>query len=171
MRFHNFGPYPIEFGLHGATEDQSKFWRSIDEDKPTLSTARGCYIFGTKASKKGSMTLWYVGKTNRSFQAECFEPHKKKLYIRAMRESKSKLPYFFFIAPMQDDDTISHAKYVYTIGFIEKYFIGLALKSNGQLLNQIDTKIHRELELQGFFNDKQTEEDSATHQLKRALQI
>jgi hypothetical protein len=110
-----------------------------------------------------------LGKTIRSFRKECFELHKKNLYSKALNISKSQ-PYFFFVAPIRNDGTLSMAKYPMTIGFIEKYLIGLALRANDKLLNQIDTKIHRELELPGFFNERKDQErDAATKTLRRAF--
>ena len=58
-------------------ESMNDFWEEFNrENDPILKEGIGCYIFSIKAAK-GALP-WYVEKTEKSFEKECFTADKLK---------------------------------------------------------------------------------------------
>ena len=70
-----------------------EFWRRHGNTKGK----KGCYLFAFKAGK--GYTPIYVGKATKSFEQECFEPHKTSdHYNRALADRYKGTPVMFFLA-------------------------------------------------------------------------
>ena len=76
------GPYEIPCNKTGITKyietkvHVKQFWEKVKTD---IKEKNGCYVFAMKAGK--GYSPWWIGKTNKSLQKECFDSHKIPIYI------------------------------------------------------------------------------------------
>ncbi|MFI4862386.1 MAG: hypothetical protein ACIAXF_17105 [Phycisphaerales bacterium JB063] len=132
----------------------SYFWQEVEDDTPGLSGACGCYVFRI-VSGRGAKP-WYVGMAEKqTFQKECFQPHKILQYIKATRGRKGR-PELLFLAQETSQGRFrkpTQAKRP-SICALEGMLIGMGVVRNADLLNVRDTKMYRELEVEGFLNSR-----------------
>ena len=137
-------------------QSMSHFWDRVDvEIEEGLSGAIGCYILSIRAGR-GALP-WYVGLAEKqSFRKECFTSHKLVHYnnITADRKGTPLLTLVSKYTPM--------SKIVNPTGnchrdiqFLETMLIANCLSRNPSLYNVRDTKLLREMVVQGLLNTSQ----------------
>ena len=92
-----YGPHKIPTKrLHKGRriEEPDEFWQQSSELE-SLRNRQGVYVFGMRAGL--GITPYYVGKTVREFEDECFAYHKLDKYHEAINNQAGK-PVMFFIA-------------------------------------------------------------------------
>lgn len=160
MHFHTWGPFRFEKTLATESRWKAEFWQDQVSKQETsygwpggdIKSAIGCYMFATKTRTK--YTPWYVGKTTAKlgFQSEIFQPHKLDHYASALEVSKQTHGFIFLFPLIAKNGKLSHAKSSYfTIAWLEKTLIGMALSKNPALLNLRDTLRHRNVWVEGVF--------------------
>lgn len=110
----------------------------IDSVKSSLADAgpkRGCYIFGLRGSH-GSIKPFYVGKTAKSFEAECFTYHKLIKYNDVLFKNTHGTPIMMLVIA----DVHKGAFNKTALKALEEYLIGLGLQANAGLKNIRGTK-------------------------------
>jgi hypothetical protein len=167
MKFSTFGDFQINLDAYGNIPgDLSSFWSIVGAD---LRSAKGCYVFGIRTSGGASVYPWYVGKTLNSFESECFQPHKRVLYGKALNYYKRKSPCLFLIARLTDGGSFYKGASAISINFLERHLISLGLQVNQDLLNKRDTKLYREVQVRGILNEGYPDEPA--RELRRALRL
>ena len=150
MYFYPHGPYevPRNRGLVDRTAI-NVFWENVDRDEAYLSTAIGIYIFSIRAGK--GITPWYVGKTESSFQRECFQHHKITIYNECLND-RSGTPLLTLVAKMSNNDDffVSRGGRQRDIQYLEKMIISKCLGRNQKLSNKRNTSILADLVVYGF---------------------
>ena len=135
-----YGPYRIPFERHSTSrkrkmilaEHGRMFWEKL-KDKQILKK-QGCYVFALQAGR--GATPWYVGKSGKSFQQECFASHKLNRYNAALFAGKQGTPVLFFVALPGKKSKVA----VRVINDIETYLIQTAKLANPKLLNKSKSK-------------------------------
>ena len=172
MNFETFGPFRIWLDDRGnIPDDLGKFWEQVDNERAGLSSAKGCYLFTIRTSGGSSLSTWYVGKTDKSFSRECFQPHKRVIYAKSLSRYKRAVPYLLLIPRLTDHGALYKGNGERSTVFLEDYLIGVGLQANPQLENKRDTKLYRELRLLGILNSRGSKPNKATAELKRALRL
>lgn len=100
-----------------------------------LGSKRGCYIFGIRGSR-GSIVPYYVGKTNRTFQTECFTDHKLNKYNDVLYRIDYGKPVMFLVVAQTSHGAPNRK----ALAALEEYLIGLGLQKNRDLKNIRGTK-------------------------------
>ncbi|MHB8426013.1 MAG: hypothetical protein ACYDB9_12860 [Gammaproteobacteria bacterium] len=174
MNFDVYGPYNLPRPkdskriVSNDRRDRKKFWEvTVDNKVPGLSEACGCYIFlvGVKA--------WYVGKTEKSFKRECFQPHKLHLYAIALQNKRAK-PRIIFIPALTNKGKFKKPRKNgnTSIRMLEVALIGAAVQNNKKLLNTSTAAKWKNMSVPGFINTRQGQaRANAVAELKRALGI
>ena len=174
MQFGTFGPFRIPLDEYDNVQNSlTEFWDSVDLEWPSLSGGRGCYVFGIATSGGARIEPWYVGKTNRQgFDPECFSPHQRNHYSRALNYYDRARPYLYIIPQFANNgERLYRGKAGAAIDFLETYLIGLALRANKELLNQRDTKLYREVSLPGFLNSDPGNPGTGANRLRQSLRF
>jgi hypothetical protein len=170
VKFRTFGDFPIMLDFHGnIPDDLNRFWSLVDDVKSSLRSAKGCYIFGIRTSGGSSVRPWYVGKTLNSFESECFQPHKRVLYGKALSYYERATPCLFLVPRLTDGGSLYSGASASSINFLERHLISLGLQANNDLLNKRDTKLYREVQLRGILNEGYP--DTPAKELRRALRL
>ena len=170
------------YGVHGAfvvprddrgvlLRDVGDFWDSIESEYPGLSTAIGVYVFGLRSSGGPTITPWYVGKSINAngFKGECFTPHKRDCYHDAMANYERAVPGLFLIARLTDTGRFSQDRNVDEIDFLEKYFIGLAINVNPEIVNRRSTVNYTRVVVPGILNSPPGNPGAGAVNLKAAF--
>jgi hypothetical protein len=172
MIFQTFGAFPIDLDSYGNIPgDLCEFWSQVEQETAGLSSAKGCYVFGIKTSGGPSVFPWYMGKTLRSFDVECFQYHKRVLYAKAISFYKRATPCIFFIPRMTNGGLFYSGSGAIATNFLDRHLISLGLQVNPDLLNKKDTKLYREVQLRGILNSEGTRPDQAAKALRLALRL
>ena len=182
MNFRIFGPYPIPTELGRSTvtierDDLIAFWGLVENAQVGLSAACGCYVFGLRSRTTGRQAPWYIGMAEKqTFKKECFQHHKLTLYHQAMtqRGNRSSEPIMYFVAkctPSRGSFAKVSAAGSAAIQFVERKFIELAVWKNEKLLNTKDTKLARELSVEGFYNSRRRGRPKPVSQLQELLGV
>jgi hypothetical protein len=97
MNFKTFGPFEIKLDKYGNIPiSMTAFWDALSLKRPGLSEARGCYLFGIRSSGGLRIVPWYIGKTNnQTFELECFKPHQRNHYSRALSYYDRAKPFLY----------------------------------------------------------------------------
>jgi hypothetical protein len=170
--FQTFGAFPIYLDGYGnIPDDLSAFWAQVEEEKNGLCAAKGCYVFGVKTSGGPSVLPWYVGKTTKSFFGECFQPHKRVHYAKAISYYKRAIPHIFLISRLTKGGAFYKGGSSISINFLERHLISLGLQANYDLLNKKDTKLYREVQLHGVLNSEGGRRDKAAAELCHAFRL
>jgi len=151
MRFSVHGPFqiPRHNGLVARdAASRREFWEGIELAEEGLSEACGCYVFAVGKS------AWYVGMASkRTFEGECFAPHKIMLYNEILHELCGK-PTLTLIAPRTPEKRFrkpsknGHG----SIDFLEDILIGMGIRHNPELLNIRGTKLLKTMNVPGILN-------------------
>ena len=131
-----FGPYriPVDKKYVGRRiGDFAAFWDTASDFKDMV----GCYVFGMSAGK--GIVPYYVGKTTKCFEAECFTSHKTEKYNEALSEYKRGRPVMFFVTAFKKKGKMNRKE----IHLMEDFLIQVGLARNEQLLNIKGTKQER----------------------------
>ena len=172
MIFQTFGPFRIRLDEYrNIPRKLEEFWAEVEEKISGLSDAKGCYLFGIKTSGGSWLCPWYVGKTIKSFRAECFQPHKRDIYARSISHYKRANPYLLLIARLTAGGDLYKGTGTTSTDFLEKHLISLGIQANPELQNSRDTKLYRELQLRGILNSDGGKPDKATAELRLALRL
>lgn len=108
-----------------AEDVSSLFWKK----HTSLKTKKGCFVFALRAGK--GMTPLYVGKTNNSFEKECFTDHKLKHYNYALASYKKGTPIMFFVVYPAKKGKPNASE----IGDLEDFLIQVGRRVNPDLRN------------------------------------
>jgi len=173
MHFKIGGPFEISLDDNCCIPDSlSEFWKRVDRRYDGLSQAKGCYVFAVKTSGRGGYYPWYVGKTNnQTFYNECFKPHQRVHYGKALNQYDKARAFLYLIPQMTKTGYFSKASSGQAIDFVETYLIGLGLRANRQLRNKKDTKLYREVILPGFLNSGRGKHGLAANELKKTFYL
>jgi len=173
MRFEVYGEFRISItpGRRIDRELMDAFWSEVNITTVGLSAAIGCYVFGVRPSGGQRITPWYVGKTMRGFEFECFQSHKIIRYEDALHKYKRGRAMMFLIPKCTKTGEFATGGSSKPVDLLEKYLIGLALKTNPDLRNARDTKMYRELYVPGLVNAGQGNPGAGAQSLKRSLGI
>ena len=136
--------------LDSSKEALDGFWKEVEDQVPGLSTARGCYIFSTRAGQ--GYKPWYVGQSKTGFVNECFKSHKVNHYHDVLNSITKGTPVLVFVARLTPGGGFSKKYAEGELGFIEKQLISLALSKNAELKNTKNTKFPRSLQIPGVLN-------------------
>jgi hypothetical protein len=96
---------------------------------------KGCYVYGVRAGK--GITPLYAGLAKKSFEQECFEPHKLGKYNEGLADYNKGTPVMFFVlAPKgkKGRENLTHIKE------LEVFLIQTGVAANPDLLNVRGTK-------------------------------
>lgn len=172
MLFQTFGAFPVPLDAHeNIPDDLSELWVQVEQRKSGLSRAKGCYVFGIKTSGGRSILPWYIGKTTRSFDRECFQPHKRVIYGKALSYYKRAIPHIFLISRLTRGGALYKGAGSRATDFLERHLISLGLQVNSDLLNKRDTTLYREVQLRGILNSDGGKPDKAASALRLALRL
>jgi hypothetical protein len=168
--FQTFGAFPIRLdNYRNIPDDLGEFWTQVEQEKTGLCNAKGCYVFGIKTSGSPSIVPWYVGKTAKSFDDECFQPHKRVIYAKAISYYERATPYLFLISRLTTSGALYKGAGAVATNFLERHLISLVLQVNSDLLNNRDTKLYMEVKLRGILNSDVGKPDKAAKELRLAL--
>jgi hypothetical protein len=157
-----FGPLEIKKNKAGKSytienSNIKNFW----EDYMEFSEKQGIYVFALKAGK--GFTPWYVGKTNNSFNNECFHSSKLVKYNNLIMKRKGK-PVLFFIC--KEGNRIVMNQYI--LKQMEEFFIQCGFSRNKNLLNIIGKpKYH--WSVKGVINTTQGQPERAAKLFNKCL--
>lgn len=174
MKFKIFGPFAIELDTYGnIPNSMNAFWSAVESSHPGLSSARGCYLFGIRSSGGPRIVPWYIGKTNRqAFDPECFMPHQRNHYSRAVNFYERARPFLYLVAQMMaHGQKFYRGRAPHDIEFLETYLIGFGLRANEDLLNKRATKFYRETVLPGFLNSGAGHPGNPANDLRSTLKF
>ena len=150
----------------------SEFWKRVEDREEGLSDARGCYVFGIRASGGDRITPWYVGRTNRqTFCHECLNPHQRNHYTYALGRYSKATAFMYLVPQMTNKGGFYHGRSGKSIGFLERFLIGLGLRANPELCNKGDTRLYREVVMPGFLNSPRGQQGKATQSLLRTFDV
>lgn len=153
MNFQAWGPFDF-------SGDVKEFWALVDAeaekygvDRWQLRRAIGCYLFSIKHGEK--LTPWYVGKTSAQtgFYGEIFTPHKRQHYNAVLGQTHRKAGQILLFTLVTGTGRISNATQSTKslIEWLERMLIGMAIAKNPDLRNKKDTKLLREVWVEGVF--------------------
>ncbi len=157
MNFQAWGPFDYD-GDIGA------FWQSVDAeavkyntDPADLRRAIGCYMFSITRGKNAKP--WYIGKTSAQtgFYGEVLTAHKVNHYNAALEASGRKSGQLVFFTLVTSTGYLSRATRSTTslINWLERMLIGMAIAKNPNLRNKRDTKLLREVWVEGVFGKQE----------------
>jgi hypothetical protein len=95
-----------------------------------LRREKGCYVFALRRGR-GFLPV-YVGKTSRSFEQECFQPHKVLLLRDALDEERTGTLVLFLLRYGSSPGAFDGK----ALGDLEKYLITAAYAQNPNLQNR-----------------------------------
>jgi hypothetical protein len=154
VRFQPYGPFELPRSNGGIDlRKKNAFWRSLDDEYPSLPSAVGCYIFGLKAAK--GYGPWYVGKTEKQcFMTETWQPSKLLSYGDVIRSHSGK-PILFLLAKITPSGRFAKptTRKSGSIKALEEMLIGTCLQRNCKLLNKKTTRYLKRLHVPGYLND------------------
>jgi len=138
IEFRIKGPIPVptykKSGIRHFDKDQEKtFWETCKSALPDLPKLSGCYIFCMQTK---SLKPWYVGKTSKGYQHECFKPHQLTKLNHFINDHGT--PVIFFAYKKFKNKESKKTKS--TILHLEKFLIQAAKTSNPELRNFQGTK-------------------------------
>jgi hypothetical protein len=170
MLFRTFGDFSIGLDEYGnIPDDLNDFWSIANAVKIGLNCAKGCYVFGIRTSGSDLVRPWYVGKTTKAFESECFQSHKRVLYAKAISRYERARPCLFLISRLTPKGAFFKGDSATSTDFLERHLISLGLQANPDLLNKQNTKLYREVQLRGILNGGSP--DAAAKKLRRALKL
>lgn len=167
-----FGPFDVprhDDKCVPAPKYRRVFWREVEKNDPGLPNARGCYIFGVRASKGAKP--WYVGQTKKSFQSECFESHKLLHYNEALAGYRKGTPVLLFLARQTPKGKFQKRFAASEADDLEYLLIGNCLRANQRLLNISRTSLFREAEIPGLLNSPKGKPSKSAKFLSRLLNL
>jgi hypothetical protein len=126
-----------------------------------LAQERGCYVFGMRSG--GGITPWYVGKTTKSYESECFQPHKLVKYSEALHSGVGSPVLFFLVHPRGRGPPSKWA-----IEELETFLIQTAFTRNPKLLNKTKRGIVY-WGIQGLLRGRQGKPSDAARSFGEAL--
>ncbi|MGO9768178.1 MAG: hypothetical protein ACLPSW_01225 [Roseiarcus sp.] len=170
--FDTLGPFRIRLDEHGNIPRKlDKFWAGVENEKSGLSSGKGCYLFGIKTSGASSLYPWYVGKTGKSFCSECFQPHKRVIYLESISRYERVNAYLLLIPRLTEGGALYTGNGATPTSFLENHLIHLGIQANPELQNKKNTKLFREVQLPGILNSSVGQPSGATTELRRALRL
>jgi hypothetical protein len=165
-RFEPFGPFdmPVD-GVHIDTGLAKEFWQSVEDARQGLQDAIGCYIFAIRAGR--GTKPWYVGKTERSFRQEAWQPGKLLLFSKHLDSRKRGTPVLYLIAKQTSRGRF--AKGSRSVKPLEEMLIGQCLLRNHRLLNKKDINRFLKIEVPGFMNEPRGARSAPAKELAKLL--
>ena len=134
--FYVEGPLAVPYykGKAGRTitdDNTALFW----EKHPHLTSQRGCYVFGIRAST--GFTPAYAGRATKSFKQEVFAHHKLTRYQQYLADVNKGTPVLFFVVAPKKRGA-PNAKH---IAQLEDFLIQSGVAANPGFLNIQGTKV------------------------------
>ena len=135
-------------------ESLGDFWKEFQEKTGlSLHHGIGCYIFSIKT--RGGEKPWYVGKAEKqSFEKECFSPDKLLKYneiLDSKEIGKSRLTLIVKYTPTDRLSKPSPSPKS-DIQYLEEKLITQCLQRNKDLINVKNTKLEKEMVVEGLMN-------------------
>jgi hypothetical protein len=163
-----YGPFKVpckkqRFGSSKRIERDliKDFWNELKGQH--LPAKQGCYVFALRSGK--GYSPWYVGKTARSMEKECFAFHKLEIYNKALFEGIKGTPVLFFIT--QPGSKIKMSKAI--IRDLEPFLIQSAKSQNPNLLNTQQTKNLPKWGIKGVIRGGMGKPSAGSRQLKKMM--
>lgn len=130
LNFTVHGPFPISVEQRKKGKmiprDCPNFW----QEYPKYKKRQGCYIFAIR-NTRGYRPI-YVGKTTKTYSAECFTLHKiAEHYNPALLDIARGTPVMFFVTVPQAQGRPNQTK----ISSLEKFLTEVAASKNPELSN------------------------------------
>ena len=169
MIFETYGPFDLERDF--STGWRNRFWAAVEDSVEGLSNAIGCYAF---CLTFGTKTLpWYVGQTvnTNGFQAEVFADHKIAHYRKILGAKPKQRASIFLFPLMTEEYSVSknRAKGSPAIDWLEKTLIGMALSKNPNLANIRDTRMLKNIYVNGILGTQWSGRRSAAASAARSV--
>ena len=135
-------------------ESLGNFWEELHK-KTGLSVRNGigCYIFSIKT--RGGEKPWYVGKAEKqSFEKECFSSDKLLKYNEVLDSKDIGKPRLTLIVKYTPKDKLSKPSpsSKSDIQYLEEKLIVRCLQRNKDLINVKNTKLEKEMVVEGLMN-------------------
>jgi hypothetical protein len=137
----------------------SQFWAREASD---WGRERGCYVFALRRGQ-GYRPL-YVGKTTRSFDAECFGDRNYRLLHEAMDGERGALV-LFLLRPERTRGRFNGT----VVGDLEKFLVETALDKNPRLKNRVYARRTPGFTIFGVHRSGAGNPGRAASEFKRAL--
>ena len=147
----------------------ASFELKLNRKKAASATLRDAMYSVLRTSGVSTIVPWYVGKTVTSFDSECFQPHKRVIYAKAISYYKRAVPHLFLISRLTIGGSFYKGASAVSTNFLERHLISLGLQANSDLLNKRDTKLYREVHLRGILNSEGGKPDKAAKELRLSL--
>ena len=167
MKFSTFGPLHAQ---EWTTLGLDKLFSDAEAAKSDLSRAMGVYIIVTR-DKKGKLTPWYVGKTDKGFRRRLTQ-HLKSATLQALFTKPSITVQVFLIARVTNVGRIMKMKKrakgkkgLRSIDILELSLIGSCLNKNIDLINAKNATFHRIFHVPGYWNSLPKDYDAAASEL------
>lgn len=154
---------PFKIPLHPAknkaakliAENLDKFWA---QDGNLFANRIGCYVFGIRVGR--NIVPWYVGKTRKSFEQECFQKHKQDHYAKALADVLKGTPVMFFVTyPLGKPGKTNEQN----IDELETFLIQLAIDVNPKIRNISKAKDLPTWGVEGVVRGRAKPTKSASH--------
>ena len=123
----------------------------------------GCYVFALR--RGGGSTPIYVGRTSRSFKAECFTDRNYRLLHMAMSGQRGTLM-LYLVSYVRSRGRVNGR----AIGDVERFLVESAIEKNPSLANLVFTKGEPGFMIQGVHRSRGRSSSSA-RSLKGTLGI
>jgi hypothetical protein len=169
----NFCPrasFKIPTNDSGYIKDGLKnFWFQVDEFEDGLSSAIGCYIFSIRAGR-GALP-WYVGLAEKaSFRKECFTSHKLVHYNKALNARNGTPMLTLLPKSTPGGGLVSPTGGEHRdIQLLEWKLIEKCLSRNNELCNISNTKLLKEMVVNGLMNTPQGKVSQAIADFKNLI--
>lgn len=154
--------------LNLSKEALNNFWKMVDQKRPGLSGACGCYIFAIKAGQ--GRTPWYVGQSKGPFKDECFAFHKREVY-RTVTDRRQGTPVLILVARVTPKGKLAKKLQEREANFVEQLLISHALSKNSDLSNTKNTSFIKKLRIPGVLNSLKKRPKEETRILRSVLGI
>ena len=175
MKFYPYAGFAIPKQNNGLiTRDKNairEFWEEVECKDEGLSSAIGIYIFSIRAGR--GILPWYVGKAEkRGFISECFQAHKITHFDNCIASRKGT-PLLTLIPKFTKNDMFAkpNGNIHSDISTLEKMLIGSCLQKNKDLVNARDTKLFKEMVVNGYLNSPQGGVSNGIKEFKQIIGV
>ena len=133
--FKPLGPFEVDFenlpGGKRITKDHVKNFWNTRRNLERIRHGKGIYVFGMKVA--AGIIPCYIGKTNNSFEKECFTDRNINIYNgEIIRYARNYKPFLFFLIYEQRKGKKVSDK---VLRELERHVINLASEKNTDLAN------------------------------------
>jgi hypothetical protein len=123
------GPFEVPFVRRGNVKNLLR--ADLQSCLGDFGAERGCYVFALRGSR-GALMPFYVGKTARTFAAECFTDNKLVKYNEVLFNETHGTPVMLLVVAERSRRGAFNGK---ALSALEEYLIGLGLQANPEIKN------------------------------------